>query len=324
MTKKPILISVVFLTKNAGGEFKSVLEALFGQRTSFSFEVIAIDSGSTDGTWELLEKYPIRRIRIKPNEFMHGRTRNYAMRQAKGKIVVFLVQDALPVGKKWLETLVKPLLHKTNKSHKSNKSYGKIAGVTGRQLPPQNLPLPQEYFVRHAHTKTERPRIQSDVPTHFGPGKIWFSNVDSAISRKAWNEVRFPDVVMSEDQAWTLAVLKKGWSLVYEPKAEVIHGHALGLWPLFKRNVDSGASFSALGTSVPSIGSGNNWRWLVDELKFGWGKSGFSGAAYVIIYELTRFLGFQIGYRKFVPWQIKKAFSVVPQWYKRGKGKRAE
>jgi len=312
MNKTP-LASVVFLEKNAGSEFEKVLEMVFAQQADFPFEVIAIDSGSTDGTWELLDKFPIRKIRIKPYEFMHGRTRNYAMELAKGRIVVFLVQDALPVGRKWLSDLTAPLRNGLKKTN------SRIAGVTGRQIPPENLPLPQEYYVQHSHAEAERPMILDKVPTIFGPGKIWFSNVCSAIDKEAWRQVNFPDVVMSEDQAWTIEVLKRGWTLAYEPKATVKHGHALSLMALFKRNVDSGASFASLGTVVPSIGSGKNWRWLADEIKFGFNKQGLSGAFYVMAYELTRFIGFQTGYRRFVPWQIKKTFSVVPQWYGRSK-----
>ena len=69
MNKTP-LASVVFLEKNAGSEFEKVLEMVFAQQADFPFEVIAIDSGSTDGTWELLDKFPIRKIRIKPYEIM--------------------------------------------------------------------------------------------------------------------------------------------------------------------------------------------------------------------------------------------------------------
>lgn len=306
-TAKPKpLVSVIYVTRNGGPEFREVLEKLFGQKTSFSFEVIAIDSSSTDGTWELLGEFPqIRRLQIPAEEFRHGSTRNQAIELSKGEIIVLTVQDALIVKSDGLEKLVSPLL-------KKGRGPG-IAGVSGRQVPPKGISVAQEFFILNSYPPTRR--VLGSVPKNFGPGKIWFSDVFSAISRTAWEKVKFQDLVMSEDQGWALEVLKKGWKIIYEPEATVIHGHKRSLLQVLKRSVDTGASMAALGTSVPTVASSGNWQWLVNELKFGWQRKSLVGIFVVFCHELARFIGFQIGYQKFIPRQIKKSLSNLPWWY---------
>src|SRR6266508_3231855 len=88
-------VSVIILTRNGMPLVECCLHSVLDQETSWPFEVIVIDSGSTDGTLELVKSLPVELIRIKPEEFNHGRTRNLGASQAKGEFVIFLVQDAV-------------------------------------------------------------------------------------------------------------------------------------------------------------------------------------------------------------------------------------
>jgi hypothetical protein len=88
-----------------------MLAALASQRVDLPWDFLAIDSGSTDGTWELLGRFekgfpvPFRRQRIEPDEFDHGDTRNLLAARTSGDLLVFLTQDAIPIGDRWLATL---------------------------------------------------------------------------------------------------------------------------------------------------------------------------------------------------------------------------
>jgi hypothetical protein len=80
----PLKASVVVLTKNPGGILKKVLPAICSQITPWKFEIIVVDSGSTDGTIEFVEQFPdVRLIQIESSEFGHGKTRNYAVSQSR-------------------------------------------------------------------------------------------------------------------------------------------------------------------------------------------------------------------------------------------------
>ena len=82
MTKEAgdVKVSVVIPTKNAGPQLRSVLDAVINQQTDWPFEVLVIDSGSTDGTVDLVKLYSsVRLIEISASEFEHSKTRNFAI-----------------------------------------------------------------------------------------------------------------------------------------------------------------------------------------------------------------------------------------------------
>ena len=70
-------VSIVIPTKNAGALFDKVLERVFQQETNYTYEVICVDSGSSDGTLDIIKKYPCLLYQIPASEFGHGKTRVY-------------------------------------------------------------------------------------------------------------------------------------------------------------------------------------------------------------------------------------------------------
>ena len=74
--EKKIVISVIIPVKNGTPWLDACLQAIINQTLFDQTEIIVIDSGSTDGTLELLKKYPVTVYSIHPSEFNHGLTRN--------------------------------------------------------------------------------------------------------------------------------------------------------------------------------------------------------------------------------------------------------
>jgi len=100
-------ISIIMPTKNGGSLLDRVLTSVYSQKTDFTYEVVAVDSGSTDNTLEILKRYPVKLIQIPPTEFSHSKTRNYGATLAgASKYYVFLNQDAIPTDEQWLDNLV--------------------------------------------------------------------------------------------------------------------------------------------------------------------------------------------------------------------------
>src|SRR5215472_9165657 len=103
------LVSILILTRNGMETLPATLDRIAEQKRDFPLEVVAVDSGSTDGTAELLTRRADRVIPIAPTSFNHGGTRNLGIGHCKGDLVVLLVQDALPDTDNWLATLIEPL-----------------------------------------------------------------------------------------------------------------------------------------------------------------------------------------------------------------------
>ena len=98
--------SILLLTKNGASDLEQLLPSLFAQEGASQVEVIAVDSGSTDRTLDLLREYRVRIVEIPAEEFHHARTRNFAAGLARGEILVFLSQDAVPASASWLSSLI--------------------------------------------------------------------------------------------------------------------------------------------------------------------------------------------------------------------------
>jgi len=118
--------SVIIPTKNPGPHFQKVLTAVLSQSTAFDYEVLVIDSGSTDGTLEYVKDHVDPRVRlhrIEPAAFGHGRTRNLGVSMTSGQYAVLITHDAMPVNGHWLASMVA-----------TADSDPQIAGVFGRHI----------------------------------------------------------------------------------------------------------------------------------------------------------------------------------------------
>jgi rhamnosyltransferase len=139
-------ISVVLPTRNGMATLPAVFERLDDQRKRFALEIVAVDSGSSDGTRELLASRVDRLIDIAPGDFNHGTTRNLGIESSLGELVVLLVQDAIPSSDDWLRALIEPLVIDQS-----------VAGSFARQVPHVGAStLTRFYLSRWVTAGTER------------------------------------------------------------------------------------------------------------------------------------------------------------------------
>ncbi len=300
---------MILLTRDAGPRFAEVLAALSACRGIDDAEILVVDSGSRDGTLELAAGLPGARIlEIPPGEFGHGRTRNLGAAHARGEILVFLVQDATPLGEGFLESLVAPLEEDPG-----------LAATYGRQIPrPEATPVEAE-FLHHTYPPEPAVRRLDAASGRVGIGAVFFSNVCSALRREIWNRFPFDETrIMSEDQVWAREVLEAGHRIAYRPEAAVLHSHHYPLAKVFRRNFDSGCSLVGVTQDSPRA-------MLAYELGFLRAATGAlrrRGQArwipYLLVHELIRVLGFATGRKaRWLPRPLRRFLSLHREHWNR-------
>jgi rhamnosyltransferase len=217
-------VSIVLPTLNGMATLPAVFEAIRAQEAPFVFEVVAIDSGSTDGTLEFLGRHADRTLSIPPARFDHGLTRNAALAEARGEYVVLLVQDAVPATTSWLATLVAPLTRDPQ-----------LAGTFARQQPCAGASAMARHQLASWVAGQEVARVVAldrDAYERLAPlerlERCAFDHVCAAVRRSVWLRHPYRPTPIGEDVEWAREVLLAGHRLAYVPEAVVTHSHDRG------------------------------------------------------------------------------------------------
>ncbi|WP_084884053.1 glycosyltransferase [Vibrio sp. qd031] len=225
MPEKAVKASVIIPTWNAGEVFKRVIKRLQQQQAPWPFEVLVVDSGSTDGTVEFVQSQSDIKLHTIPNsEFQHGRTRNLAISLSKGEYVAVLTQDALPVDEYWLYNMVTALEH-----------YPNAAGAFGKHFAwPDADPYTKRDLKGHFEGFEAYPYCVSKETdkARWKSGELgwrqflhFYSDNNSIMRRSVWEKIPYPEIKFGEDQAWANDIIHAGYQKVYCKQGAVFHSH---------------------------------------------------------------------------------------------------
>jgi rhamnosyltransferase len=215
-------VAIVIPTLNGGDDLGSALLAIRRQEGPFRPHVVAVDSGSTDGTLQVLEAHGATVLAVPPGQFNHGETRNLALRAVKTEFAVLTVQDAIPAAAGWLAALVAPLQRDPT-----------LAATWARQQPRATASRLTSFYLANwagaqASGRTVGP-IASSQFAALTPGErhllCAFDNVCACVRMSVWRQHPFPRTRIAEDLEWALTVLQSGHRLAHVPEAVVIHSH---------------------------------------------------------------------------------------------------
>lgn len=217
--------TVCIPTYNPGEAIRDLLKTLQTQRAPWPFEILVIDSASTDGSVGIYKDFPdVRVIGIDQREFSHGGTRNRAMAAAKGEYVAFLTQDAIPDSEYWLYHLAGTL----DAVDGAALAFGRHFAHTGadpftvRDLDAHFDTLAALPPILDADTKRKKFRTRDESWL----GLLRFNSDNNACySRKVWERLRFRDIDYGEDQAYAWDAILAGYRKVYVDRAAVRHSH---------------------------------------------------------------------------------------------------
>jgi GT2 family glycosyltransferase len=208
-----------------------LLPAIAKQALDGEVEICAIDSSSSDGTRELLERAGAKIEVIDQREFRHGATRNRAALSARGEFLVFLSQDVVPRDEHFLDHLVRAF------------DDPRTAGAHGRVLPfPDDDPLTArtvldlpEADVRASSRDLDHVRGIYELSPEERAEFVRFNNVASAIRASVFRSIPFPDLAFGEDFAWAARALTAGWRLRFVPEAVALHAHRYSAKKAYER-----------------------------------------------------------------------------------------
>jgi glycosyltransferase involved in cell wall biosynthesis len=215
-------VSIVIPAKNGRPTVGPCLDAVLAQEYDGEVEVLVIDSGSTDGTLDDVSARPsVRLHEIHPTAFDHGDTRNTGAGLTSGEAIVFLVQDAEPVGPHWLKNLV------------GNLDDPAVAGAFSRILPrPDAGPLVKKGTEGDLCFRSERIESRMANPDawrmqdpHSLRVAVNFNDVSSVLRRSVWENLPFQRGMFGEDIKFARAAIEAGHTIVFDPTSEVLHSH---------------------------------------------------------------------------------------------------
>ena len=228
-------VTIVIPTKNAGTVIDKVLNAIFSQKTNYSYEVICVDSGSKDKTLDIIRKYPAKLIEIPAFEFGHGKTRNFGASKGTGEYIMFITQDAVPVDEYWIENFINAM-----------KIDDEIVGGFGIHYPYPDCNLfDKRDILGHFKGFGDKNTIYQledkeryDNEEGYRHVLAYFSDNNSCLKRSIWEKYPYEDVDFAEDQIWARQMIELGFKKVYCPFAGVYHSHNFRLSTYFSRYFD--------------------------------------------------------------------------------------
>jgi rhamnosyltransferase len=230
MNPMPQAVSVVMRSFNEAWAIGETIRQLFAQDYPGKIELIVIDSGSSDGSIEIINRFkPAKLIQIPLGTYVPGVVLNRGARDASHDWLVYLNADATPVGRNWLTELLAPCL--------ANPGFG---AAFSRQVP---RPDCQGVFA-HDYDRCFGPDRESKDWEHF------FSMVSCVTHRAVLD--RHPireDLQYAEDDEWTRRLASHGFEILYANNSVVTHSHNYTLRQSYTRAFGDAMAMAAARTT---------------------------------------------------------------------------
>lgn len=298
-------VSVIIPTYNAQNYLPTLLKKL--QEQTISFELIVIDSSSTDATQEIAGQFANELIVIPKNSFDHGGTRTLAAQKAHGDIIVFLTQDALPASQHTIESLIESF------------QDDNVAATFGRQLPYAESSIFGKHLRLFNYPAISYTRTFADKE-QYGIRTVFFSDSFAAYKKEVLNEVGwFKDgLIVGEDMYIVAKILQAGYALRYNAHAMVYHSHSYTPAEELKRYFDTGVFHAKESWLLDTFGKaeGEGKRYLLAELNFLLQNKAYHKLPEFFLRNLCKITGYKLGKNyEHLPKNIIVKLSMHRSWW---------
>jgi rhamnosyltransferase len=300
-------VSVIIPTYNAEAYLTTLLASL--QKQTIPFELIIIDSSSTDKTLEVAKEYTNHIVRIPKNEFDHGGTRTKAAKLASGELLIFLTQDALPYDNHTLEKI-------TQSFHNPQ-----VAAAYGRQIPYEHTNLFGKHLRAFNYPSTSHIRTLENK-TEYGIKTAFLSDSFAAYRKSTMQEVDWfkNGLILGEDSHITTKLLLADYAIAYVADAKVYHSHSYSLIEEFRRYFDIGVFHTNEHWIFETFGKaeGEGGKYVKSELTYLFKHKAYLHIPEFFIRNGLKYLGYKLGRNyKVFPKSIVPKLSMHPLWWEK-------
>ncbi|HLG19528.1 MAG TPA: glycosyltransferase [Bdellovibrionota bacterium] len=206
-------VSVIIRCFNEAHHIEKLLSEL-ARQSYRHFEILVVDSGSTDQTVELAGKYSCRILHIERRKFSFGASLNLGCRNAQGEIICTISAHAYPSDREWLKHLIAPF------------SDAQIGVAYGRQRGAESTKFSEHRIFRKWFP-------EEAAPSANGP---FCNNANCAVRRSVWKELLYDESLTGlEDIEFAQRVIQRGLKVRYVPSASVVHVHEEAWIQIFNR-----------------------------------------------------------------------------------------
>jgi len=300
------MTSIIIPTYNAEPYLDKLISSIVSQ-TLKVYELIIIDSSSSDNTVEIAKKYTQNVFVIPQNEFDHGGTRTKAAQMAQGDILVYLTQDALPYDDFTLEHIIKIFVDPT------------IGAAYGKQLSYEQTNLFGKHLRAFNYPDSSYVRAKNDIGT-FGLKTAFLSDSFAAYRKSALESIGwFKDgLIVGEDTYAGAKMILGGYTLAYVAEAKVYHSHSYTVAQEFRRYFDIGVFHECEKWILEHFGKaqGEGMKYIKSEARYLLENNGWHLLPEWFIRNSMKYLGYKMGqnYTKLPLWFIKK-LSMHHRWW---------
>ena len=300
-------ISVIIPTFNAQEHLPELLEKLKAQ--TVPFDLLIIDSSSSDKTVKIAQKYTDHTAIIPQSEFDHGGTRTKAAQMTSGDIIVFLTQDALPVNDNTIEKI-------TSVFRDNN-----IGAAYGRQIPYPDTSLFGKHLRQFNYPETSYRRTLKDREK-YGIKTVFLSDSFAAYRREALEKIDWikDGLISSEDSYAGAKMLLADYTLAYIAEAEVYHSHSYNPIEEFKRYFDIGVFYNKQSWILEKFGraEGEGGRYVKSEFRYLLKHQAYLRIPEFLIRNTMKYLGFKLGQNyHHLPQNIIDRVSMHSHWWEK-------